>query len=743
METSIKMKWQELEKLVRVVAEAKFGAKARAEDIAGVKCDCVIHLQDGSVVLVEISKESSIEKLRTDLAKFNVLRPHFFQQNIFPKCFFITLDDPTPALIAAGKSSFVQVYSFGQFFDALMGLYRYATTRSKLPFGSAVDIYSGEPDRKEYVAVTYISQNGEGYTVDKIAKELIGGRTIVLIGDYGSGKSRCTQEVFDSLAKTQHDHFRNPIAINLRENWGLKRAQEILTRHFTDIGLSDVLEQALKVAYAPATLYLLDGFDEIGAQTWSDDPTKLVEIRKQSLVGVKDLITKAKGGVLITGREHYFNNDAELMTCLGLDRKNPLVLRCNQQLTDAQFSKLLGRAPSSLPAWMPKKPLIATIIRDIDSDVIEQLLSTSSGEVDFWNLLIDSFCEREARINPILDPTIIRSLYTKIGRLTRFTKTPLGPISIKQINDAFEVTTGRPPTDESAIVLQRLPGLSRIGAESLDRQFADVFILDGLKAEDVLDLYAQGSPAELADKWLHPVEEFGTYFVSARLSSAHQAGAAVAFIRRHLHANNKVLLSDMLAALFQADCNSLDFASQRFEGGKFFKVAMADTPVQNLQLVDCQFDHLDITDAEPKGVSIAQCVIVRLAGITSSEHSPKWLTDSLVEVFQSLGTLAAIREAGLSVPQTFLLSSLRKLFLQPGGGRKESSMYKGYGDSTTKKTCEKVMHLLVREDFCSKFRGESGAIYVPNRSRTGEVHAIMSQLTTSKHTLWAQVSRFE
>ncbi|GEC96043.1 hypothetical protein ZRA01_21160 [Zoogloea ramigera] len=743
MKAHEKIKWQDLERLVRTVAEAKFGATARAEDIAGVKCDCVIRLNDGSVVLVEISKETSLDKLRTDLAKFGVLRPYFFQKNIFPKCFFITLDEPTPSLIQSGQSSFVQVYSVGQFFDALLGLHRYAYARSKLPFGSAVDLYSGEPDRNRYVPVTYVSESGESYTVARMASELVAGRTIVLIGDYGSGKSRCTQEVFEALIETQRQHYRNPIAINLRENWGLKRAQEMLTRHFTDLGLTDVLDQALKVAYAPATIYLLDGFDEIGAQTWSDDPTKLVDIRKQSLVGVKDLVTQAKGGILITGREHYFNNDAELITCLGLGQKNPLFLRCNQQLTDEQFSELLGRSPSVLPAWMPKKPLIANIARDIEPAVLDSFFKTSSGEIDFWNLLVDAFCEREARINPILDPAIIRSLLTKIGRLTRATKSALGPISIKQINEAFEQTTGRPPTDESAIVLQRLPGLSRIGAESLDRQFADIFILDGLKAEDTLELFAQGAPDELDECWVNPIENFGAYFVSARLGANCQVGTATAFIKRNVQKNNKVLLSDLLSGLLQLDFEDIDLGGQSFFGGKFFQVALGSTAIRNLTFVDCFFDHLDITDSEPRGVFLSDCVVMRLSGITSSEHAPSWFKNCLVEVYQSVETLSAIREAGLSVSQTFLLSSLRKLFLQPGGGRKESSMYKGYGDSTTKKTCEKVMQLLIRERFCEKFKGQSEPIFVPNRSLTGRVQAIMSQMTTSKDTLWLQVSRMD
>lgn len=743
MKSSRGMRWQDLERLVRAVAEAKFGAKARAEDIAGVKCDCVIRLSDGSVVLVEISKEGNLDKLRSELAKFGMLRPHFFQRNIFPRCYFITLNEPTPALIASGHSNYVNVCSVSQFFDALLGLHRYTHARLRFPFGSAVNLYSGEPDNTHYVPVTYVSPSGEEYTVERIASELLSHRTIVLLGDYGSGKSRCVKEVFDVLLKEQGEHFHNPIAINLRENWGLKRAQELLTRHFTDLGLSDILEQALKVAYSPTTLYLLDGFDEIGAQTWSDDPTRLVEIRKQSLVGVKDLVIKSKGGVLITGREHYFNDDAELVTCLGLDQKNALVLRCNQQLSDAQFSELLGREPTILPPWMPKKPLIANIARDIEPATLDALLATNSGEVDFWDLLVDAFCEREAKINPILDATTIRSLLTRIGRLTRTTKSSLGPISIKQITEAFEQTTGTPPTDESAIVLQRLPGLSRIGAESLDRQFADTFILDGLKAEDAIELLTHGAPAELQDNWLHPVEDFGIYFISSKLASIQQSGLAVSFVKRHGATRNKVLLSDLLSGLFHLDAPQVDFGGHKFDDGKFFRVAVAGTAVRNITLVACQFDNLDITDAEPTKVAFSDCAVIRLAGITSKEHAPPWFNNCLVDIYQSVGTLTDIRSAGLTVAQTFLLSSLRKLFLQPGGGRKESSMYKGYSDSNTKKTCEKVIGLLVRDGFCSTFRGQSETIYVPERSLTGRVHAIMSQLTTSRDPLWLQISRFE
>jgi uncharacterized protein YjbI with pentapeptide repeats len=734
--------WQQLERQVRSVAEAKFGGTARAEDIAGVKCDCVIRLTDGSAVLVEISKERTIDKLRQDINKFNTIRPFFIQQNIFPKCFFVTLGSPTPALIAAGQANHVQVYSFPQFFNFILGLGNYLALRQKQAFGSAIDLYSGAPDENKYVEVEYASDSGVPYTPERIAGELRRGRTVVLIGDYGTGKSRCVKEIFASLVANEGREFMHPIAINLRDNWGLKRAQELITRHFTDLGLGERVPDVLKTAFSSANIYLLDGFDEVGAQTWSDDPTKLVDIRKQSLVGVKDLIQRSNGGVLITGREHYFNNDAELLECLALGGKEVLLLRCPQELSEDQFSELIGGSPISLPRWVPKKPLIGIIIRSIgDARIVRELFETSTGQVDFWDLLLNTFCEREAKINPILDGAIIRSLYAKIGRLSRMTRTPLGPISIKEINDAFEMTTGRPPTDESAIILQRLPGLSRIGAESLDRQFIDEYILDGLKAEDILGIYSASDTALLDIAWKHPIGTFGAFFVGTRLQSVNQSRAIIAYVKRHANAKNRVLLSDMIAALFYADSNS-DFGGLVFKEGKFLDLAFSDCLISNISFDDCMFDNIDITDADPKGVSINRSVIVRVAGITSREYAPPWVTDCLFEGFQSTNTLAQIREAGLSVAQTFLLSSLRKLFLQPGSGRKHSSMYKGYGDLASKKICEKVIALLLRKGFCSQFRGTSEEVYVPDRSMTQRARLMLSQMTQSKDEVWLEVSRY-
>lgn len=39
-------------------------------------------------------------------------------------------------------------------------------------------------------------------------------------------------------------------------------------------------------------MYLLDGFDEIGTQSWSSDKQIMQHIREMSVCALKDLITK-------------------------------------------------------------------------------------------------------------------------------------------------------------------------------------------------------------------------------------------------------------------------------------------------------------------------------------------------------------------------------------------------------------------------------------------------------------------
>jgi hypothetical protein len=79
----MKMKWQEFEKHVRTVASYKWDTHATPATINGVKVDCVLKLKDDYWVLVEITQDESLQKLRTDLAKFATVRPSLISQGIY------------------------------------------------------------------------------------------------------------------------------------------------------------------------------------------------------------------------------------------------------------------------------------------------------------------------------------------------------------------------------------------------------------------------------------------------------------------------------------------------------------------------------------------------------------------------------------------------------------------------------------------------------------------------------------
>jgi ABC-type dipeptide/oligopeptide/nickel transport system ATPase component len=115
--------------------------------------------------------------------------------------------------------------------------------------------------------VRYRLDNGSPeYGTKEIADRLREGRHVVLLGEYGSGKSRCVREIFRHLAESTNTDFCHPLAIDLREAWGLKRWTELIRRHFEDLGLEAICNNAIKAFNAGSVAILLDGFDELGSQ---------------------------------------------------------------------------------------------------------------------------------------------------------------------------------------------------------------------------------------------------------------------------------------------------------------------------------------------------------------------------------------------------------------------------------------------------------------------------------------------
>ena len=224
-----------------------------------------------------------------------------------------------------------------------------------------------------------------------------------------------------------------------------------------------------------------------------------------------------------------------MLSSLGLRREETEFIRCRQEFTPEEMEKYLrGRGKTAiLPAWLPRRPLICQVIADLPQQDLERLSNDTGGDPDVCQTLIEVICVREARINPILDPKRIQLVMQQYRRGTRQKQGNVGPISVGEINRAFEAVVGIPPNDESAIMLQRLPGLGRLSAETSNREFVDDYILEGLRASDVLDSLRAKESSLAGDVWENPLKELGQRIVAAGIDRLASPQGPKALRKRH------------------------------------------------------------------------------------------------------------------------------------------------------------------------------------------------------------------
>ena len=184
----------------------------------------------------------------------------------------------------------------------------------------------------------------------------------------------------------------------------LKRGIEILRRHFEELGLN--ANNFIKNYERPNAIYLLDGFDEIGTQSWSTDVKVMQQNRANSVCAVKDLVGKVQGGVLIAGRDYYFNSDAEMCSCLGLSLSDTIILECNSEFKESEIIDFIkenigeddgAEKLQHLPVWLPKRPLVIQLLLKYAGDIftVEHALDDVCS---FWYVFLNKMCQREAKI---------------------------------------------------------------------------------------------------------------------------------------------------------------------------------------------------------------------------------------------------------------------------------------------------------------------------------------------------------
>lgn len=743
------MNWQEFEKYVKEIASFRWGCVATSQTICGVRCDCVLEISAEHWAVIEITQEYNLDKIRTDISKLFSVRNFLFSgKNIYCECFIVMESTPTDSMRDTGKGQNINVVSVEEFRNEFFNYNNYAYVRKQKQFGSLINIETGEPEDNTYVQVSYIQKKtNKNLTVEDIINFLKKGKRVVLKGDFGLGKSRCVKQIFDKLtADTENNVYS--IAINLREHWGAKRASEILSRHFCDLGLDE--KNFLKIYEKSQNVYLLDGFDEIGTQSWSSDIQKMQHIREASMYGLKDLIRRVQGGVLITGREYYFNSDEELMKSLGLSVEQTIFLECHQEFTDLELLDFIqANIPEGinsdtlgeLPPWVPKRPLVIQLLLKYAGDIFS-IQNIFDDICSFWYVFLSKLCEREAKIHPSLNPDSIKRVLLNLANQTRTSNENTGPITQNDLSNAFVKATGINPTDEAAIMLQRLPSLGRISADSPDRQFLDSFILNGLRAESIIQMNKSWDEEILSAEWKYPLDQTGLSILAEYIGmDVKRKDSFLATARSAALSKNKVLAADIVSALCLLEENSIDFKGIYISGAYFSFLSFEGKEIKRLEISDSIIEKIDLTNSKMDiSVSLRNCLISTVHGIASRNSIPAQLEGCEVVQFERLATTTLVKKARLSESQKLFVEMIRKIFFQPGAGRKESALLRGMGVSANKKLGERILGKLEDEGLVTQHRGDEGPIYKAVRKETGRINRMLTDLTLSEDPIWKYIS---
>ena len=97
------------------------------------------------------------------------------------------------------------------------------------------------------------------------------------------------------------------------------------------------------------------------------------------------------------------------------------------------------------------------------------------------------------------------------------------------------------------------------------------------------------------------------------------------------------------------------------------------------------------------------------------------------------------RNSSLATGAKVLLTTLRKLYLQRGAGRKESALYRGF-DHRDRRLVPEVLGLIASAGLAVKGRAGDATIWLPVRAETARVRRILAAPTTCDDPLVAECS---
>ena len=717
-----------------------------------------IYVSDDCVHAVECtvsrSKQKAVDDGRKLAALTKSLRKSHRDRAV--RGWFVTHHEPTAdqRAVIQGLKAEISAVSYDVFRSKLINAKLYLSCRQEYAFGSATDPQIAESNnRSNYIRLDPCDTSGQLWPLKQIAEDLIAGARFTLLGDYGAGKSTTCRELFFRLRRAylKATTICFPILLSLRDHHGQRDPAEALERHARNVGYANP-HHLVRAWRAGFVTLLLDGFDELGSPGWTGIPRKLRDLRYQSMVLVRSLVEQSppSAGVLVSGRQHYFDSEHERRGALASEQCTELTLNDFTDEQVADYLKKLGWVVS-VPSWLPTRPLLIGYLAS--RNILQQAIC-STPDIDpasGWDQLLSRICEREARMDIGVSGETVRDLMEGLASRARRYVGGLGPLQPSCIADVFRTICGE-PDERALILLQRLPGLAVASAEDGSRLFIDADLADVARAGDVV-AYIR-SPydydRETYEAWQCTMGPLGRQVAANKVVSAGFTAKQISATatRALLDTSNHSLSADILQVLLEAglDYVGAPIAIEAVEFDSFF-IDSSAVDLSGLTLRDCAFQVIEI-DSQIDGTrapKFESCIVGSVRGRVAQTDLPGGVFDEACEFASftdEMATTQGILETTLPLPLKVGLSILKKLYLQAGSGRKHSALNRGL-DQRARVHVQNVLDLLRHEGLIVRNSAARETVWLPVKEHGPRVRRLLAAPSSADDSLADALSRLD
>ena len=579
---------------------------------------------------------------------------------------------------------------------------------------------------------------------EDLVREIRNGSRVVLLGDYGAGKSMTLRHVYQELraGHLKGDSPRFPVFINLRDHYGQTMPNEVIERHARIIGFQHPthLVRAWRAGYV---YLLLDGFDEITAVNIQGLWKRLQDNRYRAMEAVRRLRAEhpPEVGLAIAGRAHFFDTSAERVNALGLkDRHQEYSLL---EFDDAQVAEFFSKSGFSgaVPKWLPSRPLLVAylaskgLLNEVTQDGSVPHLEASTG----WDMLLDRVAEREAEIEAGIDGGTVRRILERLATRARGTSSGLGPLTPEVVLGSFQSVCGYAADERGLVLLQRLPGLGVDREEEGTRAFVDEDFADACAAGDVVHYIDR--PYEFEHDVVRGIDRsLGDLGTKVAVKRARDMGVAAgkvnAAIRRARELHPQYLAADVMRVGIECGYRIEDPLHVQGLLIPCLDLSRDCGDARKIKFVDCFFSWIGIdgdVDVEllPRFMG---CYIDEVDGRQSRRDLPSGVfsDDCMIEKFSSPAeTTDAVLGLELPLGTRVALTILKKLYERRGAGRKENALFRGL-DHHARRVVPGVLKLVQSEGLAAPVKRGDVTIWVPDRSSQKRVGRMVAGPTVSK-----------